>query len=52
MEAGIGPGQHLGGRLQATGGVRWFDNESKSRIFMDVLVYTSLSAPTLSLIHI
>ena len=36
---------HFSERLQATGGVRWFDNESKSRTFMDVPVYTSLSAP-------
>lgn len=37
---------HFSDRLQATGGVRWFDNESKSRTFMDVPVYTALSAPT------
>lgn len=37
---------HFTDRLQATGGVRWFDNESKSATFMDVPVYTSLSAPT------
>jgi len=37
---------HFTDRLQATGGVRWFDNESESRTFMDVPVYTSLSAPT------
>lgn len=37
---------HFSDRLQATGGVRWFDNESKSHTFMDVPVYTSLSAPT------
>ncbi|MFN4178004.1 TonB-dependent receptor [Phenylobacterium sp.] len=37
---------HFTDRLQATGGVRWFDNESKSATFMDVPVYTALSAPT------
>ncbi|WP_304176399.1 TonB-dependent receptor [Phenylobacterium aquaticum] len=37
---------HVNDRLQVTGGVRWFDNQSKSHTFMDVPVYTSLSAPT------
>lgn len=37
---------HVSDRVQATVGVRWFDNDSKSTTFMDVPVYTSLSAPT------
>lgn len=37
---------HPTDRIQVTGGVRWFDNSSKSRTNMDVPVYTAFSAPT------
>ena len=39
---------HLTDKVQATGGVRWFENESENDTFMDVPVYPSLSQPTYS----
>lgn len=37
---------HVNDRLDLTGGVRWFDYDSRNNTFMDLPLYASLSDPT------